>query len=138
MDGYGKRVLVADDDEDLGFLMSMTLEQAGYNVILVRDGLDALVELKKRRFDVVVTDYSMPAMNGVELMKHIRTAVPEIPVILVSCTLPDVSAIDEPIKPFACLRKPYDQSVFLNLVHLAIDWQKHHGREDVPVAHAWG
>jgi len=119
MDGYGKRVLVVDDDEDVGSLTSMLLEHAGYNVLRVCDAIDALAELKKRHFDVVVTDYSMPTLNGLELLERIRAHAPETPVILMSGLLPDILAAHKGLRPFACLRKPYERNAFLTLVHSA-------------------
>ncbi len=134
MDGYGKRILVVDDDEHAGSLMSMLFDRAGYNVLQVRDALDALLELKKRHFDVVVTDYAMPFMNGLELMKRIRARAPETPVILVSGMLPDISAADEDALPFACLRKPYERSLLLKLVHSATHVPSRTDRADLSVA----
>ena len=46
MDGYGKRVLVVDDDTSAGLLMCELLQHEGYNVVAVSNGLDALCEAK--------------------------------------------------------------------------------------------
>ena len=48
MDGYGKRVLIAEDDEDARNLLIMVLEKSGYGVYAVLDGRQALEEMKKR------------------------------------------------------------------------------------------
>jgi len=87
------------------------------------------VELKKRHFDVVVTDYSMPTLNGLELLERIHAHAPETPVILMSGLLPDMVAGDEGVQPFACLRKPYERNVFLKLVRSAAHLPS---RTDVP------
>ena len=67
MDGYGKRVLVAEDDDAVRALICSVLTDAGYNVYEACDGLEAIDSLKKRRYDVLLTDYHMPKMDGVEL-----------------------------------------------------------------------
>jgi DNA-binding NtrC family response regulator len=134
MDGYGKRVLVVDDDEGVGSLTSMLLEHAGYNVLRVYDAIDALVELKRRHFDVVVSDYSMPILNGLELLERIHAHAPETPVILMSGLLPDIVAGDEGVQPFACLRKPYERNVFLKLVRSATHLPSRTDMPDVSAA----
>ena len=120
MDGYGKRILVVDDDEDIRICMSHLLEGAGYNVIPVCDGLDALLEMKKRHFDAVVTDFSMPILNGRQLLGRIHAMHPKMPVILVSATVPDSSGTLKDDQFFACLRKPFESALLLELVREAV------------------
>jgi len=119
MDGYGKRVLVVDDDENTRSLIGILLEHAGYNVVQVCDGLDALQEIKKRHFDVVVTDWAMPLLNGLELIQRIQEISPQMPVILVSGTLPERRQSADASHWFTCLRKPFDNYEFLDLVRSA-------------------
>ena len=68
MEGYGKRVLIAEHDEDARNLLSMVLGKEGYSVHTARDGQHALEEMKKRRFDVVIADHHLPKMNGLQLV----------------------------------------------------------------------
>lgn len=119
MDGYGKRVLVVDDDENSRSLIGILLEHAGYSVVQVGDGLDALEEIQKRHFDVVVTDWVMPLLNGLELIRRIQEMSPQMPVILVSGSLPKCTEAANVSPWFACLRKPFDNGVFLDFVRSA-------------------
>ena len=64
MIGYGKRVLVVDDDERERQETALVLQQAGFMVVLASDGLLALSKMQQRRFDAVVTDFHMPNLNG--------------------------------------------------------------------------
>ena len=82
MDGYGKRVLVVEDDDDVRTLIGVILRETGYNVYEACDGLEAIDALKKRRYDVLLTDYHMPKMDGLELLDLTRAMWPELPVIL--------------------------------------------------------
>lgn len=124
MDGYGKRVLIVDDDHHARFLLGALLEHAGYMVVPACDGRAAFNELHKRNFDVVVSDYRMPDLNGIELLRLIHIHYPWIPVILVSGLLP---VSDEPllsdIRPVGWLKKPYDKGALLKLVRSAVDRQ---------------
>lgn len=119
MDDHGKRILVVGDDEDLRLLIQVVLERDGYDVVSVCDGLDALVEIKRRHVDVIVADLFLPILDGVELVGHIRDTHPEILVILVSGELPcDLCTADD--GPFyACLRKPFENAMLLELVRAA-------------------
>jgi DNA-binding NtrC family response regulator len=120
----GKRVLVVDDDHHARFLLGALLDQAGYTVVPACDGRAALTELHKRRFDAVVTDYRMPFLNGIELLRLIQIHYPHVPVILASGSLP---LPDEPFlsdcRPFGWLRKPYDNNLLLELVRSAVERQ---------------
>lgn len=121
MDGYGKRVLVVEDDDDVRMIICLMLSEAGYNVYESCDGLEALGELKKRRYDAVLTDYHMPKMDGLELLDMTQAMWPETPVILASS---DVLLTDQAGKgllapAYAVLPKPFDSSKLLDAVRCA-------------------
>lgn len=118
MDGYGKRVLVVDDDHHARFLIGALLDYAGYTVVPACDGLAALNELSKRHFDVVVTDFHMPVLSGIELLRQVQVHYPRLPVILVSGTLPEAICQSD-CRPFACIRKPYNNTLLLEAVRSA-------------------
>jgi CheY-like chemotaxis protein len=132
MDGYGKRVLVVDDDMSAGLLMCELLQHEGYNVVAVSNGLHALCELSKRHFDVVVTDYVMPLLNGLELLKQINALYSDTPVILVSANLPEQAAAQIDSQPFACIRKPYWNETLLELVRSAVQAPAKTKRDTMP------
>ncbi|MGE3978190.1 MAG: response regulator [Nitrospira sp.] len=130
MNGNGKRVLVVEDDADAGLLLSTLLDQIGYNVLQVCDGTHALLELNKRRFDVVIADYSMPSICGMELLNPMRARGLKTPVILVSGMSANISSVDKGLRPFAWLRKPYEGSALLDLVSVASHIAARSGHED--------
>ena len=122
MDGYGKRVLIVDDDHHARFLLGAVLEHAGYTVVPACDGRAALIELHKRHFDAVVTDYRMPFLNGIELLSRIHSNFAQTPVILVSGAFPESDELfPSECQPFGRLRKPYDKHRLLDLVRSAVD-----------------
>lgn len=80
----GARILVVDDDENLRWVTKTQLEDAGYTVSTAADGAAALETIEKDPPALVLTDLRMAAMSGMELLAHIRTGYPQIPVILVT------------------------------------------------------
>jgi DNA-binding NtrC family response regulator len=122
MDGYGKRILVVDDDHHARFLVGALLDHAGYTVVPACDGRAALIELHKRHFDAVVTDYRMPFLNGIELLRQIHLHYPRMPVILASGAFPDsAKLVQSDCQPFGRIRKPYDNHLLLGLIRSAVD-----------------
>ena len=122
VDGYGKRVLVADDDEAIRALIGSILSDAGYNVYEACDGLEAIDSLKKRRYDVLVTDYHMPKMDGLELLDLTQAMWPDLPVIVATSdallTGQTTQGLLEPA--YAILEKPFDRAALLSIVRSAV------------------
>lgn len=66
------QVLIADDDEITLLMLQHCLEQFGYDVSVATDGLEALDLMRSGQFRMVISDWEMPRMNGVELCREIR------------------------------------------------------------------
>ncbi len=81
-----KRILIADDDENLGRLVKFKLETAGFEVDWRHDGKQAWEGFREQKPELVILDVMMPELTGFEVLKKIR-AEPEaasIPVIMLS------------------------------------------------------
>jgi DNA-binding NtrC family response regulator len=96
-----KSVLFVDDHQILARLSCEILEMRGYRAISAYDAEDALRKCEQDDFDVIVTDYRMEGMNGVELAQRVHEKHPETPVILVTGYGP----IDGGKDVVACLEK---------------------------------
>ncbi len=77
-------ILLVDDEHDMLELFTEVLEQMGHRVLGARDGLEALRLAREARPDMVVTDWMMPRMNGVELCQrmHEDARLRDIPTLL--------------------------------------------------------
>jgi len=82
-----KRVLVVEDDAETRSLLEVVLSQAGYEVKAAANGLEGYREARDFRPDLVVTDFMMPIMDGVELCAVLR-AQSHIPVVLITAYAP--------------------------------------------------
>ncbi len=68
-----KRIVIADDEAHILRVMSMKLTNAGYEVLTAVDGEEALELCAKEKPDLLITDYQMPVMSGLELCKQLRS-----------------------------------------------------------------
>ena len=72
LDGMAKTILIVDDSESIREVVSFTLENEGYKVLIAVDGSDALRFLDGTPIDLIITDLHMPNMDGIELIKAVR------------------------------------------------------------------
>ena len=81
-----KHVLIVDDARDILFLLTHSVKRLGseFKVSTAMDGVEALEQIQQRKFDLVITDYMMPGMTGLELAQQIRQHSPETQVVLMS------------------------------------------------------
>jgi CheY-like chemotaxis protein len=79
-------ILVADNDEDILTLVALRLERLGHEVVLARDGAEALERAKRELPDLCVLDVMMPRLTGYEVTRSLRRdpATRAIPVILLT------------------------------------------------------
>ena len=111
------RILVADDDEDIRRLNTEVLFSSGYKVDAVADGAVAWDTLQHNRYDLLVTDYNMPKMSGIELIKKLYAARIVLQVIMVSGTIPTEQLKRHPyLQIDATLLKPYTPDELLATV----------------------
>jgi CheY-like chemotaxis protein len=88
------RILLVDDNRNGLLARKSVLEEHGYVVNAYSSPHDALAEFGEQPYDLVVTDYRMPRMNGAQLIAEIRGLTPTVPIVLVSGVV-DVLGLDE-------------------------------------------
>ena len=115
------KVLVIDDEANLRKVLAALLRRDGYDVTIAEDGEMGLAEFQKNGADAVITDLVMPKVGGMEVLKAINGADPEVPVIIITAHGTVDSAV-EAIKlgAFDYVTKPFDQSELSNVLAKAI------------------
>jgi len=78
------RILLVDDNVNGSTARKTVLEELGHKIHVTSSGADALEQFSQHKFDLVVTDYKMPRMDGLELIVRLRMERPEILIVLVS------------------------------------------------------
>ncbi len=81
-----KVILTVDDSASVRQMIRFTLEDAGYSVIEATDGRDAITKLESNPVNLVFTDLNMPFVDGIQLIKHIRSSSVNkfIPIIMIT------------------------------------------------------
>ena len=81
-----KRILIVDDDQDILRMLEYGLRKLGpgYEIITAKDIFSAIDEIEEYRFDLVLTDYMMPGMTGVDLARAARRMSPDTQVVLMT------------------------------------------------------
>ena len=80
------KILIVDDDRDTCRLMAETLEKAGYLAFYSYDGKAALDKIRSSKYDLILLDYILPDMNGLEILKKARQIDAALIVIMMSGT----------------------------------------------------
>ncbi len=96
----GARVLLVDDDPDLRDVVSAMLETVGFTVCSVANGEEALARIEVESFDMVVLDWTLPGMSGIELCRTIRqrTSSASLPLLFLTANASSRDMVDA----FAC------------------------------------
>ena len=79
-----KQILFVDDHEVLARLSCEILEMQGYRAVSAYSATDALEKFDEHKFDLLVTDFRMEGMNGLELARKVHDKHPDVPVIIVT------------------------------------------------------
>lgn len=79
-----KRILVVDDEEDARLALAKILVNEGYDVASAGNGIEALDFLRKRDFELIITDLNMPEMNGLSFLRELNHSYPASNVIMIT------------------------------------------------------
>ena len=80
---HPRRILIADDDPSIGTLIQVTLKDPRYEIVAVKNGLEALKAFNESKFDVVILDVMMPYVDGFEACQRIRERS-DVPIIILT------------------------------------------------------
>lgn len=124
--GGSETIMVVDDEEDIRMLTKDLLESFGYTAQSFKNGEEALIEFKldPDRFDLIITDMTMPRMTGYELSKEVRLIKKTIPIILCTGYSENISkthAMEIGITRY--LQKPLQNKDLLFIIREVLDTQ---------------
>ncbi len=89
-----EKILVVDDEQSLRDVLSIMLKRAGYTVTMATDGEEAVELLNKEIFDLVITDLKMPKVDGMEVLKAVKSTSPETVVLIITAFASADSAVE--------------------------------------------
>jgi DNA-binding NarL/FixJ family response regulator len=103
LDTAKRTILLADDDRAIRTLVTMFLERHGYAVLTASDGAEAFSVFQGRQESIalLISDVTMPKMNGLQLAAAVRTLRPQLPVLLISGNMPNADC------GWGCIAKPF-------------------------------
>lgn len=116
------RLLVVDDEPRMAEIVGMVLKRAGYEVETFTSSADAIARHEEDAFDLVLTDLRMPAPDGLEVLKRVRAASPDTPVILFTAHATIANAIEAlRAGAFDYVQKPFDNDALRACVARALE-----------------
>ena len=118
--GEPRTVLVVDDDPMVRSFEVQLLSSQGYNVLQAESGAEALRLADTATIHLLLTDFLMPDVDGLELTRKFRTVHPETPVLMVSGSLPPTDNRIENLARFGFLPKPFAFDELLEKVRTLI------------------
>lgn len=104
------RVLIIDDNKEVRDSLNYALTSYGFEVLQCENATEALLLVQRETFDYIITDFHMPGMNGIELVRRLRSHLPPLAVIIgmsgedVSRKFLEAGANDFLVKPFVPYR----------------------------------
>jgi DNA-binding NtrC family response regulator len=118
------RILLADDDAALRRVIQFKLKQRGYDVTAVGNAEEAIFELKRGRYDLLLTDMKMPGMTGLELLQQARQVQGDIEVILMTAFAAVAQAVQAvKLGAFDYLTKPFEDDQLFVAIEKAVKFR---------------
>lgn len=116
------KLLVVDDERNILRVISATLKKEGYEVEVARTGEEALDKFSANHADLVVTDFKLPGMSGVDLLSSIKSITPDVPVIMLTA-YGTIERVVEAMKrgAFNYLTKPVNPDELVAVVKEAME-----------------
>ena len=132
------RMLVVDDKASMRAMLAAAFSERGLVVEEVSNGLDAIDLLKHARFDVIITDYSMPGANGIDVLRAAREASPDTHVILITA----FGTIDTAVEAMRLgardfITKPFKLAEMELKVDMLLRQEERQDAEPAPTSKTW-
>lgn len=114
-----RKILIVDDEADIGLILKLQLEDAGYQTTQARDGVEALEAVAREQFCLIMLDIKMPRMDGLQVLSRVN--VEETPVVMMTAHGSEDIAVDAMKKGATdYISKPFEVEDMLQKVERAI------------------
>jgi CheY-like chemotaxis protein len=114
---HKRQILVVDDEPAVCGAIKMLLEHDGHTVQTADGGETALAMLEQGKFDLIVTDYRMKGMNGVELARLIKERQPHLPIVMATAFADEFTVLGKPPEGVDfVISKPFSQKILREAV----------------------
>ena len=132
MEAAKPKVLLCEDDANLGMVLKNYLELNDYDVILERDGRLGLAAFQREKFDICLLDVMMPNMDGFTVAEEIRDINPDVPLFFLSAkTMKDDIIQGYKLGADDYITKPFDSEVLLHKIKAILKRNEEMHREEV-------
>jgi two-component system chemotaxis response regulator CheY len=114
-----RTVMIVDEAASMRGLVAMTLKKEGYEVVEASDGRDALTKLTGKKVDLIVSDLTMPHMDGIELIKAVKAGPQSsfIPIVMLTTESQDkLKREGQQAGAKAWIGKPFKPDVLVGVV----------------------
>jgi two-component system, OmpR family, response regulator len=139
MDAIKPKVLLCEDDNNLGMVLKNYLELNDYDVTLERDGRLGLAAFQREKFEICLLDVMMPNMDGFTLAEEIRDINPDVPLFFLSAkTMKDDIIQGYKLGADDYITKPFDSEVLLHKIKAILKRNEEMHREEVNAEHELG
>src|SRR6185369_11838009 len=106
------RILVADDEESMRWVLSKALKRKGFNVDLAHDGRQALSLIQENNYDLAILDIKMPGISGLDLLDRVRELKSELLVVIMTAEASMKNAVEAMKRgAYDYITKPFDLDV---------------------------
>lgn len=113
----GKTILIVDDEEGIVFLLEELLASAGYKTISATTGPEALERIEEEKIDLLILDFQLPLMNGLEVLQKTSQKGIKTPAIMISGMTERIEIeLKEKNRIVGVLQKPFDIKEVLELI----------------------
>jgi len=115
------KILIVDDDPQVQILIKSLVEMKGHESVPAETGAKALELIRQNAFDLIITDLRMPQMNGLELLREVKSLQPSLPVIMVTAyASSETTAESARLGVFEYLEKPFKIDTLLAAIERAL------------------
>jgi len=114
-------VLVVEDDRLNRNLICKVLRNEGHQVVEASDGAEALELLNAQRFDLLITDFMMPRLNGLKLVEQLHPLQPQLPIIFITGYLSTISGKTILDNVAEVIPKPFELDVLRSTVQRLLE-----------------